>query len=189
MSRPDARNLTPLMLGLVLAAALARLLPHPPNFAPVTAMALFAGACLPDRRLALLLPLAAMALSDLALGLLAGDPSVAFHRTLPVVYGALLAVSLLGFWLRGRRRPLSVAAATLASSVLFFLITNWGVWALGDLYPRTWEGLVAAYVAALPFLGNALMGDAFYSALLFGSLALVERRRNAEAARPHRAAG
>jgi len=189
MSRTTHRNLTSLAVGLVLGAALLRLLPHPPNFAPVTALALFAGACLPDRRLALLLPLAAMTLSDLALGLLAGDPAVAFHRTVPVVYGAFVAVALLGFLLRGRRRPLTVAAATLAGSGTFFLLTNLGVWALGDLYPHTWEGLAAAYVAALPFFGNALLGDAFYSALLFGTLAMAERRLAAGPGRPQRAAG
>lgn len=176
MSHPKARSLTPLVIGLVLAAALVRLVPHPPNFAPVTALALFGGACLADRRLALLLPLAAMTLSDLALGLLAGDPAVAFHRTLPVVYGAFVAVTLIGFALRGRRRPLPIAAATLAGSLTFFVLTNVGVWALGDLYPRTGEGLVAAFVAAIPFFHNALLGDAFYAALLFGGLALAERR-------------
>ena len=166
-----------LLAGAVLAAAACRLLPHPPNFAPVTAMALFAGATLADRWLAVLVPLAAMLLSDLALGLLrAGDPLAAFHGLVPVVYGSLAGIVGLGALLRGRRRPLPILAGTLAASLLFFAATNLAVWVTTPYWPGTLAGLVACYTAALPFLHNALAGDLVFAALLFGGLALAERR-------------
>lgn len=155
-----------MVFAMIAIAAASRLIPHPPNFTPIAALALFGGAYLPGRRAAFLVPLAGLFVSDLALGL---------HGLLPVVYGAFALIVCLGFWLRSRRTVFSIAAATLASSVLFFALSNLGVWAFDSLYPRTWEGLVACYIAAIPFFQNALLGDAFYSAILFGGLALAER--------------
>lgn len=157
---------TLVLVIFILAAGAARLVPHPPNFAPIGAMALFGGACFADKRWALAAPLLAMFLSDVVLG---------FHGLLPVVYGSFALIVCLGFLLRRRRRLLPIAGAVLASSALFFILTNFGVWALGSWYPKTWEGLMACYVAALPFLRNTLLGDAVYSAALFGGLALAER--------------
>lgn len=163
------------LVGMVLGAAACRLIPHPPNFTPLGAMALFGGACFADRRTAFLVPLLAMFLSDLAIGGLSGSLSVGLHRLIPVVYGSFALIVCLGFWLRGRRKPLPIAGATLAGSVLFFVVTNFGVWALGSWYPKTWEGLVACYVAAIPFFYNTLLGDAVYATVLFGGLALAEK--------------
>ena len=154
------------LAGMILAAAASRLIPHPPNFAPIGAMALFGGACFAQKRWAFVVPLAAMFLSDLVLGL---------HRLMPVVYGSFAMIVCLGFWLRRRRTVVPIAGAALASSVLFFVLTNFGVWALGSWYPRTWGGLVACYVAAIPFFHNTLLGDAVYSTVLFGGLALAEK--------------
>ena len=82
----------------------------------------------------------------------------------------------IGFLLRGRRHPLNIAVAAVSSSVLFFVLTNFAVWARGVLYPLTSAGLVECYVAAIPFFGNTLAGDLFYSTVLFGSLAIAEAR-------------
>lgn len=163
------------LVGMLLAAAAFRLIPHPPNFAPIGAMALFGGACFADRRAAFLVPLAAMFLSDLAIAALRGNLSLGLHRLIPVVYGSFALIVCLGFWLRTRRALVPIAGATLATSVLFFVLTNFGVWALGSWYPKTWEGLVACYVAAIPFFHNTLLGDAVYATALFGGLALAER--------------
>lgn len=163
------------LVGMILAAAASRLIPHPPNFAPIGAMALFGGACFASKRLAFLVPSAAMLLSDLAIGLLSGDLSLGLHRLIPVVYGNFALIVYLGFWLRRRRNAVPIAGAALASSVLFFVLTNFGVWALGSWYPKTWDGLVACYVAAIPFFHNTLLGDAVYSTVLFGGLALAEK--------------
>lgn len=154
------------MLAVIAAAAASRLLPHPPNFAPVAAMALLGGAHFADRRLAFVLPLAVMFVSDLLLGL---------HSLIPVVYGTFVLVTIIGLQLRKRRTVGSVAVAAVSSSVLFFVVTNFAVWAQGTLYPRTASGLVAAYVAAIPFFRNTLAGDLFFTAVLFGGWALLER--------------
>ncbi|MGH2403238.1 MAG: DUF6580 family putative transport protein [bacterium] len=153
------------LIGIVLAAAASRLLPHPPNFTPIAAMALFGGAYFADRRLAFLVPLLGMFLSDLILGL---------HRLLPVVYACFALIVCLGFWLRGRKSVLRIAGAALAGSILFFVVTNFGVWAMGSLYPKSLDGLLAAYVAAIPFFRNTLAGDVLYTAALFGGFALLE---------------
>ncbi|MBM3188918.1 MAG: hypothetical protein FJ280_28495 [Planctomycetes bacterium] len=154
------------LITIIMAAAASRLLPHPPNVAPIGAMALFGGASFGDRRLAFVVPLAAMILSDLVIG---------FHRTLPFVYGAFALIVLIGFWLRRHRTTLGVVGAMLAGSIVFFLLANFGVWVLGSFYPRTLEGLLAAYVAAIPFFRNTVVGDLFYATVLFGGQALLER--------------
>jgi len=163
------------LAGMILGAAASRLIPHPPNFAPIGAMALFGGACFAHRGAAFLVPLVAMFLSDLGIGLLSGDLSLGLHRLVPVVYGSFALIVCVGFWLRTRRSVASVAAATLTSSVLFFIVTNFGIWAFGSWYPKTWQGLVACYVAAVPYFRNTLLGDAVYATALFGGLALAER--------------
>lgn len=154
------------IVALIVVAAFLRLLPHPPNFAPVVAMALFAGATLADRRLALLVPLLAMLASDLVIG---------FHDSMWAVYGALAVVAGTGRLLQGRLRLTTVSAGAVGASVVFFVLTNLAVWAMGGLYPRTLDGLAACFVAALPFFQNTLAGTLVYAALLFGGLALVRR--------------
>jgi hypothetical protein len=157
-----------LLLGIVALVALARLLPHPPNFSPVTALALFGGAYLLDRRLALGVTLAALLLSDWLIG---------FHPLMWVVYVSFAAVVLLGSLLRQHRQAaLPVAFAALGGSLLFFLSTNFAHWLIFNDYPHTAAGLLACYVAALPFFQNALAGDLLFTALLFGGMAVIEQR-------------
>ena len=165
LSLSAPRTLT--LIALVLLVALARLLPHPPNFSPVAALALFAGAHFSRRWLALTIPLAAMFISDLALGL---------HSFIGVVYGSFALTVLLGGLLRERRRPLPITLGALSASLLFFILTNFAVWSMGGFYPPTSEGLVACYVAALPFFQQTLMGNLLYSGLFFGAFALLERQ-------------
>jgi hypothetical protein len=157
------------LVGIVLAAAAMRLLPHPPNVTPIAAIALFGGAHFASKRAALAVPLLAMWLSDLVLGF-------GVHRVMPFVYASFALIVVLGRLIRDRRSALAVGAAALTGSVLFFVITNVGVWLVGDLYPRTVEGLVACYVAAIPFFRNTLAGDLLYAGALFGGFALAEWR-------------
>jgi hypothetical protein len=171
------------LVGMVLLVALTRLVPHPPNFTPVGAVALFAGARFRSKGAAFLVPLAALFLSDLALegttrlGLYGGwlANGSGFYRGMWVVYGAVALVAAVGLLLR-RRSVAAVGAGVLAGSVLFFLVTNFAWWATYDLYPHTPEGLLLGYTAALPFFHWTLLGDACYAAALFGGLALAERR-------------
>jgi hypothetical protein len=163
------------VLGMILVAAGARILPHPPNFTPVGAMALFGGACLGRRGLALAIPIIAMLLGDLALALRHGDLSIAFHPLVPAVYGSVALIACIGIAI-GPGRPVTfVALGALAGSVAFFVLTNLANWLVFSTYARSWEGLIECYVAALPYFRNTLLGDAFYAALLFGSLSAVER--------------
>ena len=155
------------LTAIILAAALSRLIPHPPNMTSVTAVALFGGAYFSDRRLAFLVPLAALFLSDLVLG---------FYHHMEIVYASFALIVCIGLWLQKDRSALHIAGAALASSVLFFVLTNFAVWAEGSLYPMTLDGLIACYVAAIPFFRNMLLGDVLYTVLLFGGFALLERR-------------
>jgi hypothetical protein len=164
----------PLVLGaMILLAVATRLLYHfqpglvPPNFSPVEAVALFGGAYFADRRLALLVPLAAMALSDLVIG---------FHGLLWLVYACVAVSTVLGFGLRGKVGVARVAAYSVIGSTLFFIVTNFGVWFGSSMYPQTWAGLVECYVAAIPFYKNTLAGTLFYAALMFGGFALLRAR-------------
>ena len=161
------KNRFVVLAGMILTATAARLIPHPPNFSPIAALALFGGASFASKRAAFLVPLAALFLSDLVLG---------FYSITPVVYGSFALITCLGFWLRKRQSVSRVAVASVMAAVLFFLVTNFGVWALDSLYPRTLPGLAECYTAAIPFFRNTLASDLFYSALLFGGLALAEKR-------------
>lgn len=165
-----ASNLT-IVASLLLMATLSRLIPHPYNFTAIGAMALFGGATLQRRGLAFGLPLAAMYLSDVLLnGLLYRAYFTGYNWLVPGlwVYGAIACISLLGQVFLQKISAGRVAAVAVASSLAFFFITNFGVWLGSSMYPQTPQGLLACYVAGLEFLGNALAGDLFYSALLFG---------------------
>jgi hypothetical protein len=155
------------LIMMVLAAAFSRLIPHPPNMTSVTAVALFGGAYFSDKRVAFVAPLAALCLSDLALG---------FYRHMEAVYVSFALIVCMGFWLQRQRSMPRIAGAAVASSVLFFLVSNFGVWAFGSLYPMTLDGLIACYAAAVPFLRNTLQGDLLYTLLLFGGFRLLEYR-------------
>jgi hypothetical protein len=155
------------ILSAILIAAALRLVPHPPNFSPIGAMALFGGAYLGRRTLAFLAPLGAMLLSDAVIG---------FHSGMPFVYGSVALIVLVGWALAKRPTVLRVAGAALIGSVLFFIVTNLGTWIVSGMYPHTLAGLTACFVAAIPFFQNTAAGDLFFSALLFGGFALIERQ-------------
>jgi len=162
------------LVAIIFGVALFRYLPHPPNVSPIAAMALFAGATFSDRRAAFLLPLLALFSGDLVIGL---------HDTMIYVYAAFGFTVLAGMALRHRLRPGNIAVAVIATSLLFFLLTNFGVWMTSALYPKTGEGLVQAYIAGIPFFQNTLLGNAGFSVLLFGAYSLLQR--NFSWMRPH----
>lgn len=155
-----------LFLIVVLAAA-TRLLPSPHNFTPIAAIALFGGAYFSDKRMAFVLPLVAMLLSDLFLG---------FHGTMTFVYLCFIATVYMGFGMRGKVSVLPIIGGAIGSSILFFIVTNFGVWLTGTYYPKSIEGLVMCYTAAIPFFHNTLAGTMVYSAVLFGSFEFIQQR-------------
>ena len=154
------------LLSAIVAAAALRLVPHPPNFTPIAAMGLFGGAYFGKRSLAFVAPLVALLLSDLVLG---------FYPEVIFVYLSVAAIVLIGRTLSERRTVLSVGIAAIASSLLFFSMTNFGVWLVMDYYSKDFGGLLACYVAAIPFFQNTVAGDLFYTGLLFGGFALLVR--------------
>ena len=153
------------LLSAILLAAALRLVPHPPNFTPIGAMALFSGAYLGRRALAFVAPLAAMLLSDVVLG---------FYSGMWVNYLAVALVALLGVLLLQKRSPVRIGATTVVGSIVFFLVSNFGTWALSGMYPHNAAGLAACYIAAIPFFQNTLAGDLLYATLLFGGFRIVE---------------
>jgi len=151
--------------GIIFALAIFRLLPHLPNVSPVAAMALFGGAYFADRRVAFIVPFAALFLSDLVLGL---------HNSMIFVYTGFAMTVAIGFLLKSRLSMTYTAFAMVVSSLLFFLLTNFGAWMMSGIYPQTTEGLMQAYVAGIPFFQNALMGNLVYAAVLFGGYHLLQ---------------
>ena len=149
---------------LIALAASLRILPHPANFAPVAAVAIFGGSILP-RRLAVAAPLVAMMVSDLVIGL---------HSLIPLTWGCYALIALASsYWLRQPRLGRGIAV-TLSGSTLFFVVTNFGVWAWSGMYVHTWSGLVLCYNLAIPFFRNTLLSDMVYTAGLFTVYALVK---------------
>ena len=148
------------IIAFMLIAVLCRLLPHLPNFSPITAIALFGGLYFSNKTMAYLVPLFIMALSDLFLG---------FHSISVVVYAAFLVVSFIG---TQTKKP--SVFTILLSSISFFIITNFGVWLIG--YPKTWSGLVECYTLALPFFRNSLLGDLFYSGVMILGFNAVRKK-------------
>jgi hypothetical protein len=175
---------TIVLISMTVAAAASRLVPHVPNFTPILAVALFGAAHFGSRTMALFVPLAAMVLSDLALevftphGIFTGwmAAGAGFHSGMPAVYLAVALTWLLGLALRKHLSVATITACCFAGSLQFYLVTNFPWWAGDGLYPRTAEGLVASYVAGLPFFGWTLAGTAYYAAILFGGFALAQRR-------------
>jgi hypothetical protein len=157
---------TLLALLMIAVAAAVRIAPHPWNFTPIGAMALFSGAVVRDRRVAFCFPL---------LVLFVGDIFVGIHKLMFIVYASFALNIAIGLWLRDRRTVARISFATLAGAAQFFVITNFAVWVYFETFPKTLAGLGVCYLTALPLLWNTLGGDVVYATLLFGGYALAER--------------
>ena len=167
-----------LLAGLIIVAAITRILPHPPNVTPIGGMALFGAAYLGRKYLALLLPLLALWLSGLFLDNVVYsayyDGFTWFSQ--PAVFIAFLLIVGLGWLALKKVSPMRLFGASLSASVIFFLVTNFGVWLQGGLYPPTFSGLMACYGAGLPFLRNTVLGDMFFVGALFGTFEWLQYR-------------
>lgn len=149
---------------LIVLAIVSRLIPHIPDFTAVSAIALFGAAQYEKKIMAFLVPFAALLISDAILG---------FYQGMEWVYGTFALIVALGFALRNKITAPRVILLSVISSLLMYIISDFGVW-LGTLYPHTWQGFTACYIAAIPFLRNEVLGDLFYSGLLFGTFYLAQ---------------
>ncbi|RJQ32198.1 MAG: hypothetical protein C4562_03980 [Actinobacteria bacterium] len=157
---------------LIVLAVILRLVPHMPNFAPIAALALFGGAYL-NKKWAIIIPLAAMFISDLYIGTYS-------WKIMASVYISFALVGLIGMYIRNHKNIFTVAGGALSGSLLFFVITNFAVWAFGSMYTHNLSGLFSCYTAAIPFFRATLAGDVFYTTAFFGSyelVALLARKR------------
>lgn len=163
---------------MILAAALSRLLPHPHNFAPVAGIGLFGAAYFSKKYYAFLIPFAAYWISDLILDNVFYAQYYDGFKWFgsPLVYLSFALIIALGFVLLKKVNFKNLLVAGLSASVLFFLITNFGSWLSSPVYSKTFDGLIAAYIAGIPFFWNTLAGDLFYITVLFGAYELVKRR-------------
>lgn len=146
---------------LIVLGVAGRLLPHAFNFAPIAAIALFSGVYL-GKKYAIIVPPLSMFLGDIFLG----------FYSLPLmtaVYGSFILVGILGILIRKYKSVTTILGASVLASVLFFLITNWAVWQFSVWYPHSLAGLIQTYVMGLPFFRNTLLGDLFYTGVLFGA--------------------
>ena len=168
---------------LISAAAFTRLFPHYPNFTAIGAMAIFGGSVIKDKKLAFLLPLGALFLSDVCLQLLTSTKG--FYGTSQFfVYAAFLIITALAGFMQ-KRTVANLALAAVWSGAIFFVVSNLGVWLSSDFYPKTLAGLGVCFWASIPFYKNEvfgnfvlnlIMGNIFYMAILFGVYAIMERR-------------
>jgi hypothetical protein len=172
-----------LIIALILSAAMVRLLPHPHNFTPIGAIALFGGACFGRRITAFIAPLAALWLSDLILNNLILKPQ--FPQYYPEgfiwfssvsIYLAFAMITALGWLTLKNIRVPRLIGASVGASLLFFLVTNFAVWQGSTVYPQDFTGLMASYLAGLPFFWNTLLGDLTYTAVMFGAFAFFLKR-------------
>ncbi len=154
------------LTAIIFILATFRLLPHWPNVSPVAAMALFGGAWFSDKRVAFIIPFVALFLSDLVLGL---------HNSMIFVYAGFALTVVIGFQLQKRMTITNTAFAVVVSSVVFFLLTNFGAWMTSGLYAKSMAGLMESYVAGIPFFQNSLLGNLVYAAVIFGGYQLLQK--------------
>lgn len=156
-----------LITGLIVAVVIFRIIPHPFNVTPVMAMALFSGAKFQDKKWSIILPLIMMLISDFILSQI--NNYAMFHDTILFVYGAIILSTVLGWTLNTEKLNIKkTAGITLLSSLLFFIITNLGVWLFGGLYTLDFSGLATCFTLALPFFKYSILGDIFFVTVLFG---------------------
>ncbi len=162
-----------LALSLIIVGVLLRFVSHIPNFTPVAAIALFAGVYL-NKKQALIVPLLLMVVSDIFLGM---------HNVVSFTWGSFALVTLLGFWARNHKTFLGIVSTSVVSSVIFYLVTNFGVWMMG-WYPQTSKGLLDCYILGLPFLRTFTVATLVYSVVFFGAYELIASKvRNTKLAK------
>lgn len=176
MKAPAHSSLRLVFAGLVVLTLFSRFIPHLSNAVPLTALALAAGYYFKGTRLGMIIPIATVFFSDLVLHFMTGG-NYGFYSEMPFVYGAYLLISMLGSSF-SRLNLVGALAGGVAGSILFFLISNFGVWAVGGIYPMTGTGLAACYAAGLAFYRETytLLNDIAFTVIFLGVPHLVLRK-------------
>lgn len=169
------------LIGIVSAATISRIsippmLGHPSNFSPIDAIALFSGCYFSRKWAAFIVPLLSVWVSDIFITRMFTGHWELFYQGFYWQYACYPVMVIIGLFLSGKLKPLSLAGASLGSSILFFIVSNFGSWIGLAIYPKTVTGLAACYTAAIPFFGSTVMSDLLYSAILFGAFELAKKR-------------
>lgn len=182
MMKTQNKQLVFIAGGLILLAAVSRLIPHPPNFAPIASLAIFGGTVINNKKYALILPLGALLLSDILFELFTSTKGF-YDISQTFVYGAFILITFLATKIKTVSTK-NILFACLWSGAIFFILSNFGVWLTGVFYPKTLAGLMQCYTAAIPFykneffgnmLLNTFMSNIFYTAVLFGAYAIIKK--------------
>ena len=165
---------------IILLTAFSRLIPHMPNFSPLGVIGLFGAAHFSKKWQAFLIPIAATWISDLFINNVIYAqyyPSFTwFYEGFYWQYGTYLLITLVGLLIFKKVNTQRVLFGALTSTILFYLITNFGCFPSNPTYPQNFGGLMTCYAAGIPFLKGTLLGNLFYSGVLFGSFALLQQR-------------
>ncbi|HNE50143.1 MAG TPA: hypothetical protein PKM51_04710 [Chitinophagales bacterium] len=168
-----------LIIGLITAAVIYRIIPHPFNITPLIAVSLFSGAKVEDKRFAFIIPIVTLFVSDILLAYMNNYPVL--HSTILFTYGSIALIVLLGRLLNKDKsfNSVKIAGLSITSSFLFFIITNFGVWLLDNMYPMNISGLVSCYVMAIPFNKFSWLGDLVFTMAIFGAYELISHKLTA----------
>jgi hypothetical protein len=165
---------------IILLAAMSRLVPHPANFAPIGGMALFGAAYFSKRYWAFIIPIVSMWLADLVLNNVVYsryfDHFIWFYQGCYWTYGAFILIGLVGLVVLKSIKVKNLILASLLASIVFFLLSNFGVWISTNMYPQSFSGLIACYVAGLPFFRNTIISDLVYTGILFGVFEFAQQK-------------
>ena len=155
-----------LIISVIFLVSLTRIFPHPPNFTPILALAIFGGAYLPNRITAISLPIISMFISDLIIG---------FHSQIFTIYETIIFLSILGHLMKTKNFK-NFAITGFTGSLIFFIITNFSVWLGGSLYPLTIDGIIQCYIMAIPFFHNTLISTILFLTILFFGYTFAEKK-------------
>lgn len=160
-----------LFFSILIIVVLTRLIPHPVNFSPLGALALFSGFFLINHRFGFLLPVGALLMSDVIMELI--NPGYGFYSVMPFVYGSVFLIMFIGRLIKNNLNVFKLLGFSISSSILFFILTNFGVWYSGNFYPANFSGLMLCYEAAIPFFRNTLISDLVFNTIFFGAYFLA----------------
>jgi hypothetical protein len=180
-SKMQSRNTLLGLIAIMVISILMRTVPALhlwPNFTPIAALALFSGAVLRNRKWMFVLPIGAMLISDTIKEI--SVPGTGFYPDMAYVYGSFFAILAIGMGIKNTRNIALLIGASIVGSILFFLVTNFGVWMSGaqfHMYSRNATGLMECYVAGIPFFKNTLISDLLFNTVFFGGYYLITSRK------------